>query len=226
MTSTEQSHQIMAAFAINTDWTKVRFDAARLQDRIIRDPVGASKQFLAFLNNGAELVIGEPKIITVDRSQPFNPATFKGLGNGWTIWKGPIDGDGLKGEEEQDSRSLALTELDLTRVRFETSLKSGESQIKGEVKFARLKEAGHVRLDAKVFQTFWENQRLIPLQWKEKTNGNTTHIFFNGTVLRDPFGHRSVLYLCWFGGRWCWDYHWLDSGWAASNPSAVLESQP
>ena len=215
----------MAALATNTDWTKVRFEGANLQERIIRDPTEAAKQFVAFLNNGGNLIIGEPKVILIDRSEPFDPATLKGLGKGWTIWKGPIDGDGLKGEEEQDARSLALTELDLTKVRFETGLKSGESSIKGEAKLARLKEAGHVRLDAKVFLTLWENQHLIPLQWKEKTNGNTTHIFFDGTVLRDSDGDRCVLCLFWSGGGWRWYCCWLGSGLGACYPSAVLASE-
>lgn len=215
----------MAALATNTDWTKVRFEGANLQERIIRNPTEAAKQFVAFLNNGGNLIIGEPKVILIDRSEPFDPATFKGLGKGWLIWKGPIDGDGLKGEEEQDARSLALTELDLTKVRFETGLKSGEGSIKGEAKLARLKEAKHVRLDAKVFLTLWENQHLIPLQWKEKTNGNTTYVFFNGTVLRDSNGDRYVLYLFWDVGEWVWNYRWLENDQRVSDPSAVLASE-
>ena len=86
-------------------------------------------------------------IVTIDRSRPFNPAEF--IGPGWTT-------------EEQDEGSLLLTEIDLTKVRLETCLNSGEQYIKGEEKLRRLKLAGHIRLDAKVFQTLWENQELVP----------------------------------------------------------------
>ena len=48
--------------------------------------------------------------LLIDRTQPFNPSTF--IREGWSIWKGPIDGNGLKGEEAQDERSLALSEVD------------------------------------------------------------------------------------------------------------------
>lgn len=203
----------------------VRFEGARLQELIIRDPVRAAQQFTAFLNNGAQLIIGEPKIITIDRSEPFDPATFKGLGNGWTIWKGCESGDGVTGGEEQDDRSLALAELDLSKIRFEMGLEGKETSVKGETKLKRLKAGKHIRLDAKIFQTLWENQHLIPQQWKEKTNGNTTYIFFDGTVLRGPSGYRYVLCMYWLVGRWYWHYCFLDYGWDANDPSAVLASE-
>ena len=65
-------------------------------------------------------------IVTIDRSRPFNPAEF--IGPGWTT-------------EEQDEGSLLLTEIDLTKVRLETCLNSGEQYIKGEEKLRRLKLA-------------------------------------------------------------------------------------
>ena len=63
-----------------------------------------------------------------------------------------------------------------------------------------------------------------PNRWKEKTDGYTTFIFFDGTILSSPFGRRYVLYLCWDDGRWSWDGSWLDGDWDASSPSAVLAS--
>src|ERR1700682_1671988 len=101
-------------------------------------------------------------ILTIDRTTPFRPAVF--LGEGWTI-------------EEQDNRSLVLTEVDLSKVRFETMLESGEEYLTGEEKQNRLKKAGHIRLDAKFFQTLWEDKTKIPESWKEKTNGYTTYVF-------------------------------------------------
>ena len=159
-------------------------------------------------------------ILRINRSTPFNPAKF--LGEGWSIWRGPADGDGLSGNEEQDERSLALTEVDLSKVRFETCLHDGESSITGEEKLKRLKETGHIRLDAKVFQTLWENKDKIPESWKEKIDGNIRYIFFDGTTLRSPDGDRRVLSLYWSDGGWRWLCFWLSLDWRALNPSAVL----
>jgi len=65
---------------------------------------------------------------------------------------------------------------------------------------------------------------LIPEAWKQKIDGNTTFIFFDGTILRNPDGRRCVLGLYWDGGRWDWRYYWLGRGWDVGSPSAVLAS--
>lgn len=148
-------------------------------------------------------------IIKIDRSSPFNPAKF--IRKGWKI-------------EEQDERSLALSEVDLTKFLFEDMLKSGESSIQGEEKLGRLKQVGQIRLDAKIFQTLWENQHLIPASWKEKISGNTCRIFFDGSILRHSNGLRYVLYLYWNDGEWNWNYRWLNDRWNTNNPSVVLAS--
>ncbi|MBI4118705.1 MAG: hypothetical protein HY452_00375 [Parcubacteria group bacterium] len=159
-------------------------------------------------------------VISLDRTTPFNPVQF--LGEGWSIWKGPADGDGLSGQEEQDKRSLVLTEVDLSQVQLVTLLKDGDGDniIQGEENLKRFK---YILLDAQVFQTLWENKHLIPEHWK-KTNGNTTHVFFPGTTLRSPFGSRRVLCLCWRAGGWHWRCSWLASGWYVHDSSAVLAS--
>ncbi|MEK9185760.1 MAG: hypothetical protein AAB863_03210 [Patescibacteria group bacterium] len=159
-------------------------------------------------------------ILLINRTALFNPAKF--LGEGWSIWRGPADGDGLSGDEEQDERSLALTEVDFSKVRFETCLKDDEHGITGEEKLRRLKEAGHIRLDAKVFQTLWENKDKIPESWKEKINDNIRYIFFDGTILRSPSGSRDVLCFCWDDGEWHWYCRWFSRDWSAVIPSAVL----
>jgi hypothetical protein len=146
-------------------------------------------------------------IVIIDRTSAFDPVAF--LGVGWSI-------------VEEDDRSLALAEVDLSKVNFETALAEGETSVGGEEKLKRLKEAGHIRLDVKVFQTFWENPHLIPESWKQKTNGDTTYIFFNGTILLSPCGDRCVLCLCWYVGKRYWRYGLLDAQWDADSHSAVL----
>lgn len=136
----------------------------------------------------------------------FDPVAFEGLGKGWSI-------------AEQDEQALALTEVDLNKVTFETMLRGSELSIKGEEKLKRLIASGKIRLDAKVFETLWENQHLIPESWKSKE-----YIFFDGTVLRDPNGSRFVLFLYWRDGAWYWGYNGLGHGWLAKDPSACLAS--
>ncbi|KKT18501.1 MAG: hypothetical protein UW02_C0030G0001 [Candidatus Nomurabacteria bacterium GW2011_GWB1_43_7] len=158
------------------------------------------------------LLCGVPAVtslLSIDRTKPFNPAFFI-IGTGWSI-------------DEEDQRSLSLTKVDLTKVRLETMLKSNENVITGgEEKLERLKEAGYIRLDAKILWTLWENQSLIPESWKEKINGNIRFIYFDGTVLQDSNGDRYVLYLDWDDGKWSWNVYWLDSRWFVYGPSAVL----
>lgn len=217
----DQSHQIMAALGTNTDWSSIDFDACGLQDAIIRNPQQAGRDFTAFLRNRARLIVGEPKIIPIDRSRPFNPAEF--IGKGWDFWRGPIDGNGLEGDLNEDPRSLALTELDLSKIRLVTML-GPETVINGEEKLRRLKAVNHIRLDLGIARTFWENKDLFPPLFKELTNGGTTYIFFDGQILRRPSGRRYVLYFYFDGGRWNWRCDWLGYDWYVNYPSAVLAS--
>ncbi len=206
--SIDQSHSVIQALANNVDWSVL--DGDMLQEQVIKNQKEAGKQFTLFLKNGGKVIVDSPRVISIDRSIPFDPKTF--IGNGWSI-------------EEQDERAIALTEIDLTEVMFDSTLEKGEKSIKGEDKLKRLKEkTNRIRLDAGIFKTLWENQILIPEKWKEQTNGNTTFIFFDGTVLRDSSGSRCVLSLYWSDGRWDWYYIWLEDDWNANNPSAVLAS--
>ena len=149
-------------------------------------------------------------VIKIVRNR-FNPAEF--IGVGWSI---VVD--------ETDARSTEITELDLTKVQHVTMLRDRETYVKGEEKLKRLKSSDYIRLDADIFLVLWENQHLIPESWKEKVNGNRRFIYFDGTVLRVSDGRRYVLCLYWSGGAWGWDVGWLDRGWFASRPSAVLAS--
>ena len=198
-----QSHAVMAALTANTDWDAL---STKMLQKIIDNPKEAGKQFAAFLKMGGKVIVDGPKVISIDRTKPFDTAF---IGDGWTI-------------EEQDERSIALNEINLTEVAFETTLQKGENSVKGEEKLKRLKEDGRIRLDAGIFKTLWENQHLIPEKWKEQTNGNTTFIYFDGTVRRRSDGRRCVLCLSWSDGEWHWDSRWLGNDWHAIDPSALL----
>ena len=217
--SREQGFQLVSVLMNNADWLQVPADMAQ---RIIDNPVGSGSEFTRFLANGGHVITAQPNVIPINRATPFNPTEF--LGEGWSIWKGPADGDGLSGNEEQDEKSLALTELDLSKIQLATCLNKGEDYIKGEERLKRLKKGNFIRLDAQIFLTLWQNQHLIPEAWKEKINSHITFIYFHGTTLRSPRGDRSALCLYWFDGGWYWDCDWLGGVWRASAPSAVLAS--
>ncbi len=219
----DQSQAVMAALTTNVDWSQIDFEGLGLQDAIIRDPKKAGEQFTAFLRNRAQVIVGEPRILKIDRSKPFNPAEF--IGVGWTIWRGPKDGNGLEGEEEQDARSLALTEIDLSLILLDTCLKQGESSTIGEERIKRLNATNRIKLDAKAFQTLWENRNILPERFKQKTGGSTTYIFCDGTSLRSPDGDRYALCFCCSGGEWRWDCGWLGDSRSVGDPSAVLASK-
>ncbi len=151
--------------------------------------------------------IASGQTITIDRSKPLNPAKF--IGKGWTI-------------EEQDERSLSLTTIDLSKVRFETCLKDGEVNIDGEEKLKRLKEAAdYIRLDAKVMQTLLSNKKLIPESWKQK-NGEPLYIFFDGTIFKDSDGVRYIVGMAFLNKKWDWDFIDLSTQWTVQHPSAVI----
>lgn len=183
---------------------------------------------LTILRGGAvvkPVAVEAPRcILPINRSKPFNPAEF--IGAGWSIWRGPADGNGLEGDEERDARSATLTELDLDQVQLVTCLKRGESVTTGEERIKRLRTDGRVRLDENAFQAFWENRAQLPDRFKERVNGNTQFIFFDGVVLRGSDGGRYTLCLCFFdGGSWDWHCNWLGDDRDADLSSAVLASQ-
>jgi hypothetical protein len=203
-----QALQISARVGTQVNWDQL--DGESLQHEVIElTPEEFGTRFTAFLRNSARLIVGAVKFV-INRGR-FNPAKF--IGQGWSIIA-----------DETDTYSTQLTELDFTKVQQVTMLKDSETYIKGEERLRRLKESGNIRLDADIFLTLWENQHLIPEGWKEKVNGNTRYIFFDGTVLRGPDGHRYVLYLYWDDDAWYWLVRWLGRGWDADGLSAVLAS--
>jgi hypothetical protein len=131
----------------------------------------------------------------IDRSKPFDAARF--IGRGWSIF-------------EEDKRALDFTVIDLSKVRFESGLKEGESSIKGEEKLKRLRDLPEIRLDAKIGQALYEEKGQATLRWLYDTRG-ARWFECAGTVLRRSVGDRFFLYLYRIDdGSWGWDYRWLD----------------
>jgi hypothetical protein len=179
-------------------------------DLIIQDGYEAGEYFTYFLKTTGQSIIDRRKLrtIRINRKKLFNPAQF-------------MDHQGLE-IEEQDERSVEITEIDSSTIALESMLQ-GERVITGEEHSMRLKQIGHIRLDAMIFQTLWENQHLIPEHWKGTVN-DPKHIFFDGTILKNQYG-RYVISLYWDKGKkWSWTYCRLDiGGWKAEDLSAVIK---
>lgn len=159
-------------------------------------------------------------VLAINRAKPFNPAAF--IASGWSIWRGAVDSDGLKGEEQQDARSLALTEVDFSKARLETCLVAGEEVVTGEKRLARLLEKDVIRADANIGVALLNEQGKATLEWLHQTYG-VTRFELPGTILRSSRGYRDFLCLSRVGGgRWSWDGRWLGSDRDAGDPALVL----
>lgn len=69
---------------------------------------------------------------------------------------------------------------------------------------------------------YWDNQHLIPEEWKDLTDGHATLIFFDGTVLRSAHGSDATWYIHWRNGRWKTGYQAITSGRKARYKSVVI----
>ena len=161
------------------------------------------------------------KIVRIDRTVPFDPSSF--IGQGWDFWRGPANSNGLRGEVWQDERSLALTEIDCTKIGLKTCFKRRESDLKGEVLLRRLQASGDpILLDAGIFQHFWNDPHLFSRCFEGETVGQVNSVLFLGNLLRSPLCRRHVLYLCRIYGELRWFSLQLSEKWHPNFLAAVL----
>jgi hypothetical protein len=202
---------VMSILANNTEWESL--SSEKLLE-IVDSPEEAGRQFTQFLKS----IFDEVRTIKIDRSKPFKGEKFFPFfpDNEW--WR--ID--------EEDERSLALTEINLSDVRFEHMFDSKEPfMVSGEMRLERIKKAGYVRLDANIFQILFKNQYLIPEKWKKIESGYIKNIYFDGTIFSNTHGNRYVLSMYWTGRCWGWCPHWLgeNSMYYSEIFSAVLRKE-
>lgn len=206
----------------------VNLDAISNEDLnlIIQNGNEVAEEFTDFLKNIGRLIVEErgpgsvavsegidekkrPADIRINRAELFDPVKF-------------MRQAGLE-IEEQDERSVMLEEIDPCAIALESMLRD-ETVISGEEHLQRLGQTGYIRLDAKVLQTLWENQHLIPEHWKGTTDA-PKYIFFDGTVLKNQLG-RYVMCMYWAKDeKWRWTYCRVNvGGWRAEDLSAVLKT--
>jgi len=102
--------------------------------------------------------------------------------------------------EEEDEQSLALTEIDLSKIRLiPTMLREGEESIEARENRRRLKEAGFILLDARIYQALLRNPQFYPESWVKTPTGGK-EVFFDGTLIgyRDEDDtHLELMGLYW-----------------------------
>jgi len=203
----DKLEQILNVLVENLDLDEI---GPEEMDLIIQNGYEAGEHFTNFLRTTGQLIVARrtSRSIKIDRKKLFDPVQF--------TYHQSLE------IEEQDKRSIVLDEIDSATISLESMLKD-EPVIGGEEHLERLKQAGHIRLDAKVFQTLWENQHLIPEYW-QGTPDNPKNIFFDGTVFKDKC-RRYVISMYWdVDQEWSWTYCRLDiGGWRAEDLSAVIK---
>lgn len=149
-------------------------------------------------------------ILLIDRSDPVNwrKCLYE---DGWGIWRGSLDGDGIHGELALDRRSAALGSIDVTRLilsSWDSATSPRVSQLDELVLGQPVQEA---RLDAEAFLALVaEPQLMIPSEWRVLGDGRSGFtILADGTILRDPRGIPQVLYMNPARSGWGWSYRSL-----------------
>jgi len=214
-----QAHQVMEAMEARG------FTAGQLT--ILGQNQGGILDQLKLVILGLATIVRASLKLALDKV--FIPAEF--IGNGWNVWKGAVDGNGLEGKEEAVSEPEVV---DFKQVVLETHLQDKEISIHGEEKLKRARASQKRQLGGNAFLALWANWQsskavgkpedsILEKLYKVKKIGGV--IYFFGLTLRDPDGDRGVLYL-YRGddGSWYWSYGWLDNRWVAGDPSVSLAS--
>lgn len=152
-------------------------------------------------------------MLPIDRRKPFDPGVHSG--SGWSVSK-----------EDADQRSVVLPEIDLHKLRLETTLRDGEVFVLGEEKLRRLKESKLIRLDSVIFLTLWETPEVgnFLVDHLADYQTDTSCLFLDGEVILGPDNRRYVLYLRLYRYGWTWGCRWLNHQYSVYHPSLVLEA--
>jgi len=136
-------------------------------------------------------------------------------------------------DQDTDTRSTALTEIDLSKVKLDTSWLDGGFESSGEGRLEALKASGNIRLDAQILITLLNlpkeelNKKMEIIAGAEANKISIEdlkkrEIYFDGTIIRIPGVGRLAFSLRWGGDGWVWNNSNLGNGWHAHLPSLVL----
>lgn len=155
------------------------------------------------------VLMQKSSIIHIDRSKPFDERKFL-ESPAWSVVR-------------QNRHSLTLTKVDLSKVVFGTVFGPGRTKGRPGESTERFKTSKRLHLDAKVFETLWYNQHLIPKEWKSKIDGSAIRIFFTGTIIQSPLGGHCVIQLYWEQGQWRHGVYWVNGDWCSPEVSESVD---
>ena len=136
---------------------------------------------------------------------------------GYSFWKGPMDGDGLNGEEKCDEESSSLKEVDFSTAEFlpcSNELSAEDNLICYHRKPGRI--FCGVNASAGIWQDYCRNYRKSGLESLYKIHG-FEEMVLGGNIIRSPEGQPCIwrFYRCKVDGYnvhegcWVYDYHSL-----------------
>ncbi len=198
--NTNESHLIMQALATNTDWEKVSTNVLK---QITFHPEKTGKLFLDFLKTFDI----DPDIINIKRDFEIMPDKL--FASEWKLIK-------------HYNKSLEIQSLNIKNIRLEKTANSENENISGYKRMDVLIKRKFIPLDIYIFLMFWRNQYLIPESWKDKTNGETTFICFDGTAFMSPYNKECTLFLYWMKDAWHYRQFRLEELTGRNILSAVL----
>ena len=190
----DQSHQVMAVLATNTDWEQIDFETAGLQDTIIRDPKGAGRRFTEFLKNSRFIKTSNDAkhIVNCDQDPKI-----------------PADRSYLKLDMHDPQGIIKLVNKDgnLYANKKKISLLNSEHMIPLHKVLQEL--SGKVCLNFCVLNHLLQNPKIIPYSWRPY------HVYFLRTIFRDQSIGLCVPYLYKddIRNEWNWCYSWICSNW-------------
>lgn len=209
-----QALELCARFLTQVDWKEV--DGNDLQREIMTlSPKDFGQRFTSYIKDGAPI----SRFWIVKLLDDLNPVAF--FGDGWSIWRGPADGDGLKGSEDSDLRENTMAEINWAKV----LLRSDASKMTGEEKLAWLRTEKKILLGKKSFLGLWQdylrNDKNGILE-RLYTSYKIVHVDFFGCIFRSPEGWRVVpCFRREDDSLWSWIPRILKSNWNVSEFTAL-----
>lgn len=158
----------------------------------------------------------EGRVFVIDRNRPLDQTlTRYNLG----IWRGPLDGECVRGPVHEDERSLALTKIRLCKDNFRFLARKRE-RITYRERLTRLIAERHIRLDVGVGLALLEEDGQATLEWLRRTYGIVSGDF-PGTIL-NCCGQACVLHVFHNGITWCQNVKLIIGRQLAGGPSAIV----
>ena len=200
----EQTLKFMSRFARFIFWNWI---GEREADRALAfSPEEFGRRITAHIVSGLGVKRKDFKL----KLEPFSfePARF--FGKGHTFWRGPLDRNGLKGEERVSWSSCSLKEINFEDVNL-VLCSEDEHVSRAELKPNKKRS---IILGGTVFMALIKDYssrkaERSKILWKLYHQRGIRRIQFFGDIIRDPQGRANTLFMqINSSGLWQWGYEW------------------